>query len=191
VNILVVEDDAAQRRVLEATVARLGHQVTVAENGDDAWRRLSVATFPVVLTDWLMEGGDGLDLCRRIRAAALRPYTYVIVLTGKGARADYLQAMDAGVDDFLAKPFDRDMLAARIHVAQRILGLRDHVEQLERLLPICMYCKKIRNSDEGWVRVEEFIRTRTSESFTHGICPGCYESVARPAVEQARRERRW
>ena len=81
------------------------------------------------------------------------------------------------------------MPTTRIHVAQRILGLRDHVEHLERLLPICMYCKKIRNPDERWMKVEKFIITRTSDQLTHGICPTCDGTVARPAVARALRER--
>jgi phosphoserine phosphatase RsbU/P len=189
VKVLVVDDDPVSRMLLKATVVRLGHEVTVAENGAEAWRLFSAAPSPLVLTDWMMDDVDGLELCRRIRARPSAPYTYVILLTAKDARAHYVQGIEAGADDFLGKPFDHDLLAARIHVAQRILGLRDHVEHLERLLPICMYCKKIRNPDERWLRVEEFITTRTSEQLTHGICPDCYVTVARPAVARALRDR--
>ena len=188
-NVLVVDDDAMSRTLLRATMVKLGHEVTVAQSGAEAWRIFSATPSPLVLTDWMMDDGDGLELCRRIRGRPSAPYTYVILLTANDAAGHYLEGIEAGADDFLGKPVDRDLLAARIHVAQRILGLRDHVEHLERLLPICMYCKKIRNPDERWMKVEEFITTRTSEQLTHGICPTCYETVARPAVARALRER--
>jgi phosphoserine phosphatase RsbU/P len=189
VNVLVVDDDAMSRTLLRAMMVKLGHAVTVAHSGAEAWRLFSATPSPLVLTDWMMDDGDGLELCRRIRGRPSAPYTYVILLTANDAGAHYLEGIEAGADDFLGKPVDHDLLTARIHVAQRILGLRDHVDHLERLLPICMYCKKIRNPDERWMKVEEFITTRTSEQLTHGICPTCYETVARPAVARALRER--
>jgi len=70
------------------------------------------------------------------------------------------------------------------------VGLRRHVEHLEKLLPICMYCKKIRDGAEEWVRVEEFLKRETSRQLTHGICQVCYETVARPAVKRALDEQR-
>jgi phosphoserine phosphatase RsbU/P len=188
-NVLVVDDDAVLRKLLQAMMVQLGHTVSVAASGAEAWRLFSAAPSPLVLTDWMMDDVDGLELCRRIRSRPTTPYTYVILLTSKDAAAHYTEGIEAGADDFLGKPVDRNLLAARVHVARRILGLRDHVEDLERLLPICMYCKKIRNPDDSWLKVEEFITTRTSEQLTHGICPHCYETVARPAIARALRER--
>jgi phosphoserine phosphatase RsbU/P len=189
-KILVVDDDASIRLLVKTTVQELGHEVAEAAGGVEAWERLSAAPVQVVVIDWMMPDVDGLELCRRIRGQAAQEYTYVILLTALDAKAHYLTAIDAGVDDFLSKPFDPDLIGARLRVAERILGLRRHVDQLEKLLPICMYCKKIRDGAGQWVRVEDFLRRETSRQITHGICDHCYTTVARPAVVRAADEHR-
>ena len=183
-NVLVVDDDANIRMLVRTVVQELGHAVTVAGGGVEAWDLLSGSPANVTVIDWMMPDMDGLELCRRIRERSGREYTYVILLTALDAKSHYLTAIDAGVDDFLTKPFDPDLLVARLRVAERILGLRKHVEQLEQLLPICMYCKKIRDAAGEWVRVEEFLKRETSRQLTHGICDQCYTLVARPPRER-------
>src|SRR6185436_20600183 len=142
-RVLVADDDASIRVLVKTMVQELGHEVAVAAGGTEAWDLLSARPAQVAVIDWVMPDLDGLELCRRIRARTAQQYTYVILLTAMDAQTHYLSAIDAGVDDFLAKPFDPDLLGARLRVAERILGLRRHVDQLEKLLPICMYCKKI------------------------------------------------
>ena len=189
-KVLVVDDDAIMRLLVEKTVRQFGHDVTVADSGAEAWTHLQNKPADLVLSDWVMADVDGLELCRRIRADLSREYTYVILLTSLSARTHYLAAIEAGVDDFLTKPFDSELLAARLRVAERILGLRHHVQRLETLLPICMYCKKIRDAKESWVGVETYLKQQTARELTHGICPHCYENVARPAIARAREELR-
>ena len=92
--------------------------------------------------------------------------------------------MDAGIDDFLAKPVDREELAARLTVAERILGLREELHALEGLLPICSYCKRIRDADGGYGSLERYIEQRSGAEFSHGICPECYEKHVRPQLER-------
>jgi len=190
VKVLVVDDDAMMRVLVKGTVSQLGHDVVVADSGAEAWTHLQKMPADLVLSDWIMADVDGLQLCRRIRADVSREYTYVILLTSLSARTHYLTAIEAGVDDFLTKPFDSELLAARLRVAERILGLRHHVKRLETLLPICMYCKKIRDATESWVGVEAYLKQQTSRELTHGICPHCYDNVARPAIARAREELR-
>ena len=144
-KILIAEDDATSRLMLQSTLELLGHEVTAVENGAQAFARWLTDAPPVIISDWLMPEMDGPSLCRAIRAANRAPYTLIIMLTSLGGRENYLEAMHAGADDFLTKPCDEDQLAARLVVAERILGLRHHVSQLEELLPICAYCKQIRD----------------------------------------------
>ena len=184
-KILVVDDDASIRLLVKTVVQELGHEAAEAAGGVEAWGRLSASPVHVVVIDWMMPDLDGLELCRRIRAQVAQEYTYVILLTALDAKSHYLMAIDAGIDDFLTKPFDPDLLVARLRVAERILGLRRHVDHLERLLPICMYCKKIRDGAGQWMRVEDFLKRETSRQLTHGICDHCYTTVARPAVARA------
>ena len=174
-NILIAEDDLTTRLVLQKTLKRLGHEVTAVANGKQAWENLQTAAFPVVISDWMMPNWDGLSLCRAIRSQNTSHYTVVLLLTSRGGKANYLEAMNAGADDFLTKPFDEHQLAARLVVAERILGLRTHVKRLEGLLPICSYCKRIRDRHSGWSQIEEYVSQRTEAQFSHGICPECAE----------------
>jgi phosphoserine phosphatase RsbU/P len=188
-RILAVEDDPVSRRILTATLERLGHEVTVVPDGQEAW--LSFATLPpeVVITDWMMPRMDGLELTRRIRARDGERYTYVIMLTALRGRTSYLDGMAAGADDFLTKPFDKDELQARLRVAERLLGLQREVKQLEGLLPICTYCKRIRDEADSWSQVEEYVGRRTEAQFSHGICPDCYDRHLKPQLESVQIDR--
>lgn len=172
-QVLVVDDDAVTRLILERTVEGLGHEVISVEDAQAALDTSASIHFPVIITDWLMPGMDGGALCRAIRARTEREYSYIIVITSLEGRAPYLEAMDAGADDFLVKPVDAGMVAARIKVAERVLKLDHEVKQLELLLPICAYCKNIRTSDDTWVRVESYLAKQNAAELTHGICPSC------------------
>ena len=120
---LVVDDDDLTRRVVAAQVQRLGHECRSAKDGQAAWQLIVREDYRLVLSDCMMPGMNGLDLCRRIRARPEGAYVYVILLTSLGERDDQLLGLEAGADDFLPKPVDADMLAARLAVAERVLGL--------------------------------------------------------------------
>ncbi len=186
-RILVAEDDPLARRVLTSVLEGLGHEVTATPDGREAWGTFERQSFPVVISDWMMPGLDGLELCRRIRLADRTKYTYIILLTALGGKAHYLEGMEAGADDFLTKPLDADELRVRLRVAERILGLQAEVRQLEGLLPICSYCKRIRDEKNEWTRMEAYIASRTDATFTHGVCPDCKETILRPQLDQLRR----
>jgi CheY-like chemotaxis protein len=171
-KILVAEDDTASRLVLEAILRKAGHEVVATEDGQRAWNAWQEQFFPVLVSDWRMPAIDGLELCRRIRQTSSPNYTYVILLTAHGGKANYLEAIDAGADDFLGKPPDEDALVARLHVAERILGLRQHVKRLEGILSICAYCKKIRDASL-WRQMESYVAEHSDAEFSHGICPDC------------------
>jgi DNA-binding response OmpR family regulator len=130
-RILVAEDDAVSRRVLEAVLQRMGHECDVAADGDQAWARLEQESYDVLITDWMMPGLAGPDLCRKLREAS-GDATYVIMLTALSGEAHVRSAMDAGADDFLIKPLDRNQLAMRLAVAGRLHALRARVLELER-----------------------------------------------------------
>src|SRR5580693_9352810 len=146
-KILIAEDENISRMVLEASLKKRGHEVAAVENGLKAWEAFQKEYFPVMISDWMMPEMDGLALCREVRRSPRDRYTYLVLLTALEGKTNYLEAMDAGADDFITKPFDADQLTARIHVAARILGLHKHVRQLEGLLPICAGCKKIRDAN--------------------------------------------
>ena len=185
-NVLIAEDEPATARLLEATLGGLGHKVTLTHNGSEAWDAWLLAQPRVVISDWQMPELEGVELCRRIRERRGAPYTYFILLTASGGRDRYFAAMDAGVDDFLTKPVDREELAARLRVAERILGLRAELSALEGLLPVCSYCKRIRDTAGRYGSLERYIEERSGAEFSHGICPECYEKYVRPQLERGR-----
>jgi DNA-binding response OmpR family regulator len=185
VKILAVEDDPVARAVLRKALSRLGHEVVDAVDGEEAWERLAAEPVRVVVSDWMMPRADGLELCRRIRATAGQDYIYFILLTSRDATAEnQTAATDAGVDDFLTKPLDFSELWTRLRVAERILKYTTQVRQLEELLPICSYCKKIRDDQNYWQQMEGYINERTGSEFSHSVCPDCYQKVVMPEFEK-------
>jgi DNA-binding response OmpR family regulator len=181
-KILIAEDDRVARLVVKSSLESFGHEVVETDNGATAWERYCEDHIRLLIVDWMMPELDGLELCRAVRAENRPAYTYIIMLTVLGGKGCYLNAMDAGADDFIRKPLDKDELAARVRVAERILGLYSDVKELEALLPICSYCRKIRDPSDRWHEIEDYISNRTDASFTHGICPGCYESRIEPQL---------
>jgi sigma-B regulation protein RsbU (phosphoserine phosphatase) len=181
-KVLIAEDDLIASRVLEAALLKLGHEPVLSADGEEAWEILRTQPLRVVVSDWRMPRLDGLDLCRRIRARE-GDYVYFILLTQvAGTEKNLQEAMDAGVDDFLGKPVDPSQLWMRLRVAERILGFTTEVRQLESFLPICGYCKKIRDDQNYWQQIEKYIGTRTGTNFSHGVCPDCMEKVLKPQL---------
>ena len=191
-KILIAEDDAVSSRTLQVFLTRWGYEVVIATDGAEAWRVLERSDAPKMsILDWMMPGMDGVEICRRVRELPRVAPAYLILLTARGAHADVIRGLDAGADDYVTKPFDRDELRARVRVGVRVAELQtslaDRVSELERaltgvkqlqgLLPICCYCKKIRNDRNYWQQVEGYISDHSEAQFSHGVCPECYERV--------------
>jgi phosphoserine phosphatase RsbU/P len=188
-KILAVEDDLVARKILVQALHRLGHEVTEATDGLEALRKLETEPVRVIVSDWLMPEMDGLELCRRIRGRLNAEYTYFILLTSRTAdHANQREAIEAGVDDFLTKPLDLQELWMRLRVSERILRYATQVQQLEAFLPICSYCKKVRDDHNYWQQIEAYINQRTGSEFSHSICPDCYTRVILPELEKLRGE---
>lgn len=199
-KVLIAEDDPVSRRLLEATLTRWGYQVVVTVDGREAWEELQRPEAPqLAILDWMMPGLDGVQVCRNLRGLKETEGIYVILLTAKGEKSDIVAGLDAGANDYVTKPFDREELRARLRVGVRVLELQEslalrvrelqaalqHVRQLQGILPICCYCKKIRNDQNYWQQVEAYISTHSDARFSHGICPDCWESRVMPELQQA------
>jgi len=175
--------------MLQGLLAKQGYEVTMACNGREAWAALQREEFSLVITDWIMPEIDGLNLCRMIRGRKHEKYTYIILISVMSGKNSYLEGIESGADDFLTKPYDPDVLRARLRVAERLLDLRQEVQRLQGLLPICQYCKKIRDDKNLWTQIEAYISDHSEADFTHGICPECEDRYIRPQLEQMDRER--
>ena len=175
-KILIAEDDPVTVQILRFTLLHYGHEVVSATNGAEAWEKFDAEPFRVIVSDWMMPGIDGLDLCRKVRDRPKTDYTYFILLTAVNTGRENLRhAMDAGIDDFLTKPLDRELLRTRLFVANRILRYTKEIGVLQELIPICAYCNKVRDGVDYWQRVETYIRERTGSRFSHGVCPECFD----------------
>jgi DNA-binding response OmpR family regulator len=188
-KVLAVEDDNVSRAVLRRSLEHLGHAVIEARDGDEAWKAWLAEKPRVVVSDWQMPGMDGLGLCRRFRSQQGLDYVYFILLTGRGdSVANRRAAAEAGVDDFLTKPADLSALWMRLRVAERILKYTTQVHRLEEMMPMCSYCKKIRDDKNYWQQIESYINERTGAEISHSVCPECYQRVVLPELERLKKE---
>ena len=191
-HLLVAEDHDTARTALKSLLEWKGFTVTTAANGKDALEILTTDEAPsIALLDWEMPGMSGPDICRAVRAKTAGHYRYLIIITAREGEEDIAEAMAAGADDFVRKPFGIPEVVARIRNGQRTLRLErslaariaelehamETAKQLKRLLPICAYCKSIRDDSDYWQEIEKYIHKHTGTDFSHGICPPCMEKV--------------
>jgi len=205
VRILIAEDDRVSRVLLDACLRKWGHEVQPVGDGTAALELLLRDDAPrLAIVDWMMPGIDGVEVCRRVRACPSDRPLYLILLTARAAREDIAHALGAGADDYVTKPFDPVELRARIGVGVRLVQLQQelaarvrdlekalaHVDELHGVLPICSYCRRIRNEADSWGRLEEYVSAHFSARFSHGVCPECRKAVVEPQMEEYRRTRR-
>lgn len=129
-RILIAEDDATSRRILEAALTKWGYDVVSVADGTEAWKKLQDADAPkLAILDWMMPGIKGVEICRKLRENKKdeEQYTYLILLTSKGAKENIVHGMEAGADDYVVKPFDQHELRVRIRAGQRIVQLQSEL----------------------------------------------------------------
>lgn len=190
-QVLVADDDKTTTLIVSAALRQWQCEVSVVHDGDAAWKHVVTQQPAMAILDWMMPGLDGPTLCRRIREREASAAMYVVLLTSRDSRADLVAGLDAGADDYLTKPVDREELRARVHVGMRVAALQTRLQErvvelqdalskvtkLEGLLPICSYCKSIRADEHSWHQMERYIAEHSDAQFSHGVCPSCYEKV--------------
>jgi sigma-B regulation protein RsbU (phosphoserine phosphatase) len=169
------------RHMLAARLEAKGHEVIACESGEEAWAVLAHSNPPVVITDWSMPGMSGIELTQRVRKTPRDSYVYVIMLTSNDSRNAYLTGVDAGVDAFLAKPLDPGLMEAQLIIAARIVGLQQHTRQLESIMTVCSYCKRVRGA-EGWENMERFVAREFKTLPSHTYCPTCFAEKVEPEM---------
>ncbi len=185
---MIAEDDSVSRKLLNAHLTKWGYDVIEACDGREALKILKLPDPPrMAILDWMMPEIDGAELCQIIRRQDDGEYTYIILLTAKKLKEEIVRGLDFGADDYITKPFDPNELKSRVKSGIRILDLErqlsgkirelrealDHVKRLQGLLPICMYCKKIRDDNDTWRNIEIYIEEHSEALFTHSICQEC------------------
>ena len=189
-RILLAEDNPVTHRLIESMLLEWGYEVHGAADGNQAWAIMQgQAPPPVAILDWMMPGLDGVEVCQRIRESKVSDLTYVILLTSMDQKEDIVFGLKAGANDYMVKPFDREELKARVangrrlielqlSLAKRVTELQEafaHIRTLQGIIPICMYCKKIRNDNDAWDKIETYIQSHSDARFSHGLCPECLE----------------
>jgi sigma-B regulation protein RsbU (phosphoserine phosphatase) len=179
-RILIADDDSASRIVLATFLERLGYEVVAVDDGLAAWRVLQLATAPrLAILDLMMPGIDGLELVRRVREIPSMLPPYLIMLSTHSEKVDIVAGLDAGANDYVAKPFDHGELRARVEVGRRMVEMRSELaaKTLKGIVPICASCKNIRDDRGFWNRVENYVRDHTEAEFSHAVCPDCMKRL--------------
>lgn len=192
-RILIADDDRVNRQILMGMLERWHFEVVAVDDGRAAMTALDDHHPSMAILDWMMPGLDGPAVCRHIRQDAATAGMYLLLLSARGGRHDLVAGLDAGADDYLTKPFDPEELHARINVGVRVLALQarlaeqvaelqsalSNVRQLQKLLPICSYCKAIRSDNDYWEQIDTYIAQHSNTQFSHGICPKCMDRAMR------------
>lgn len=199
IKVLLAEDSTEQRDFLETLLASWGYPVVSAKDGDEAWTLLQAPDAPaLLLLDSVMPGASGPQICRRLRDTRAKRARHIILLTACASPEDVETGLDAGADDFVAKPFNETELRARLRAGERHVRLQEElgrrvvevekalerIKQLEGILPLCSYCKRIREGERAWQPLESFISRRSKAKFSHDICPDCWTYVVEPELKE-------
>ena len=193
------DDLDVNRKLLRTLLTADSYDVIEASDGTEAFQILEGATGPILgLIDWEMPGMEGIEVCRQTRARQNPPPTYLILLTVRDSKQDIVTGLKAGANDYITKPFDKTELLARVAIGKQMVQLQQaltervaelgeallSVKQLGGLLPICSYCKKIRDDQNYWQQVESYVGKHSDAKFSHSICPQCYEDIVKPQMVQ-------
>lgn len=204
-KVLIAEDNLFSRRMLRTILQAEGYTVIEAADGNEALNELQKPDAPrLLILDWMMPGITGLDLCKQIteQEKGQTVLSYIIMVTSKTDMEDIIQGLQSGAHDYITKPFDNEELKARVAIGKRIVKLQlaleerlaecrqisGRIDTLNGLLPICSVCKKIRDDDNHWVDVEDYVKKHSGADFSHSLCPDClarhYDKYNRPPVSE-------
>jgi DNA-binding response OmpR family regulator len=190
-RVLIADDDVVLRHSLRVHLERWSFQVTECVDGHQAWDALNTEQAAGLASlDWNMPGLDGPSLCRQLREVPALAAMYVILITGNQDQKNVVLGLESGADDYIKKPFDWNELRARLRIGSRIVSLQhalaarvsdlqqalSDVKRLGGLLPICAYCKRIRDDGDYWKQIEQYLSEYSEAQFSHGICPQCLET---------------
>ena len=169
-SILVVDDEPKNIQLLGGLLKEKGYDVEYATSGQGAIDWIYSNNFDLILLDIMMPEMDGYDVCRKIKSDKTISHIPVIFLTAKTETDDIVKGFEVGGSDYITKPFKTPELLARVkmHVEMKIL---------RGLIPICANCKDVRNDDDAWDTIEDYISKRSKALFSHGLCPKCMDKL--------------
>ncbi len=180
--ILIVDDERQNIKMLSEFL-RGTYKIMAAKNGAQALKAAQGNIVPdLILLDIMMPGIDGYEVCKRLKADKKTKHIPVIFVTAVTETQDAARGFQAGAVDFIQKPLDPVIVKARVdlHIKlhKTMADLKDALSQVKKLsglLPICMYCKKIRDDTGYWNQIEAYIDNHSEAQFSHSICNECAE----------------
>ncbi len=202
-RILVAEDDVVSRKVLTTFLEKWEYEVIAVDDGQKAIDELKKDDAPnFAILDWMMPEKDGTEICQWIRQQKKGEFSYIILLTAKTEKDDIVEGLSSGADDYVTKPFNKSELKQRVKAGERLLNLQSqlnskideledalkNIKQLQGIIPICAWCKKVRDGEKYWQNVEDYITSHSNSDFTHGICPDCLEKEKSKIVNNNKSE---
>jgi len=194
-KVLIADDDPTALFLHQEIITEWGFESVTASNGREALSLLRQKPQPqIAVLDWMMPELDGVEVCRHLRQEVKEPYIYVLLVTAKNRKENIVQGLEAGADDYLTKPFHSQELKARLATGKRIVELQgellrvrenqkqliaelqqalENVKTLSGLIPLCAWCRKIRDDEGYWKQIEDYLSSHSDAKITHSICPEC------------------
>lgn len=187
-RLLIADDDPNTVNLLRKYLMLWNYEVVAASNGSEALDIINGKDPPqIVVLDWLMPDINGIEVIKKVRLRDAANPPYIILFTVRDEKGAIIEGLEAGANDYITKPFDKDEFRARIRVGERVVQLQnslsDRIRQLQEavsqikslrgIIPICSYCHKIRNDQKSWQQLEKYISEHSGAEFSHGICPEC------------------
>ena len=202
-KILIAEDNLTHQLMLKHVFSELGYEPVVTGDGRAACEIMLKPDAPkLAIIDWLMPGMEGVEVCRKIREAKFYEPAYLIILTSRDETEDIVKGLKAGADDYMVKPYNVQELQVRIGVGRRFVELQTmltgrikeleaaqaQIKILQGILPICTYCKKIRDDKQYWQQVETYVTDHSQAQFSHAVCPDCYKKHVQPVLDLQKKD---
>jgi len=187
-RLLIADDDPNTVNLLRKYLMLWNYEVVAASNGSEAIEIINGNDPPqLIVLDWLMPDINGIEVIKKVRLRDSANPPYIILFTVRDEKGAIIEGLEAGANDYITKPFDKDEFRARIRVGERVVQLQnslsDRIRQLQEavsqikslrgIIPICSYCHKIRNDQKSWQQLEKYISEHSGAEFSHGICPEC------------------
>jgi CheY-like chemotaxis protein len=198
-RVLIADDDKSSRDLLRHLLTSNGYETHVTYDGNDAWKAMQEKDAPkLVLLDWMMPGISGDEICRLARKTQPQAPPYIILVTSYPGSAAAVNGLRSGANDYVRKPYNPEELLARVHIGAEMVRLCSElanrieeleaalaeIKQLRGILPICSYCKRVRDDRDYWQQVDVYLRDHSNAQISHGICPDCFERIVKPEMEQ-------
>jgi len=187
-RVLIVDDDPNTINLLSKYLYDWYYDIVTANDGQKALDIIKEPGSPqIIILDWLMPRINGIEVIKKVRQMEFASPPYIILFTVLSEKGAIIEGLEAGANDYVTKPVDKEELRARIRVGERFIGLQNslaerindlekalvHINVLQGIIPICSFCHRIRNDRQSWELLEKYISEHSEAKFSHGICPDC------------------